>query len=447
MVGTGRCIATLFVILVASTIEGADSPRMPIEELLELAQSVPEHYDLAEVATNCSHYIDENKVGLDERLTLFRLRGAVRLKYRNAFAALTDFQFCQEAVPEDPSIKWLTARALATTGKFDEATTICEELKVSNPQFAPAFATSAVLRLKEGKTEESIAQLTHAISLDPSLQYAYYIRASVLLKKREFKNAINDCARALHLPSDQFMTSTVEILLRRGQIRLFQGAWKYAAADFSRVIQISPDNQEAHYGYWKSNFAQHNYNIATKSALTLLELSPDSQRSLKVGSQTFAKTGQPHRALAMATRWVQLAPNNIDAKVQKAVALDAAGSDVQALAMLDAILKSSPSSKGAMAHKCWMLIASEQSELRDPKAALQLAQQLSETGNSSLFTAGLLAGAAAAKLNDMNLAQDWFKIARDNVKNSSQAESLKAIVDAINARRPVQIAQPPLELL
>lgn len=156
MFRTGRWIATLSVMLIASTIEGADPARTSVEELLELAHSVPEHYDLAAIVSDCSHYIDENKVGPDERLTLFRLRGIVRLKNKNASAALADFRICQEAMPDDASINWLTARALATTGKFEEATTLCEKLKLSHPQFAPAFATSAVLHLRKGKTEEAI---------------------------------------------------------------------------------------------------------------------------------------------------------------------------------------------------------------------------------------------------------------------------------------------------
>lgn len=251
----------------------------------------------------------------------------------------------------------------------------------------------------------------------------------------------------MHLPADEFITSTSDILLRRGQIHLLQGSWKSAAADFSRVIQITPDSEEAHYGYWKSNWAQSNYHMAAKSAQALLELSPDSDRSLHVASYTFAKTGQADRAVVIATRWEQLAPKNLDAKVNKAIALDAAGDDVQALALLNAILIESPTCKRAILRKGWMLLSSDQPILHDAEAALQLAETLYESGEAPSFAAGFLAGTAAAKLEDFPTALKWFKVARDHIKTPSQARSLKAIVRTINGRRPIQIAQPQLDLL
>ena len=201
-----------FGVLAGRTVAADGNGHIPLDELLELPAYYQELYSATEIVSDCSHYLSdpepksgeglsgERRLEANEQLTLLRLRGVYLLKTRKANAALDDFRRCVQIEPEEPSLKWLLARALAATGQIEQATSHCRSLNRSHPGFAPAYATLAVINVQQKQSDDAMTLLAKSLELDSRLQYSYYVRAGILVSRKELRPALADITRALALP-------------------------------------------------------------------------------------------------------------------------------------------------------------------------------------------------------------------------------------------------------
>jgi len=112
-----------------------------------------------------------------------------------------------------------------------------------------------VAYLQQGLYDQSIADFTKAIELNPHVMYTYIYRGIAYGKKGLYDQAIADYTKAIELHPDPNAYSG------RGQAYNAQGFYDRAITDYSKAIALSPNNALA---YNNRAWAYHEENQDTQ---------------------------------------------------------------------------------------------------------------------------------------------------------------------------------------
>ena len=108
--------------------------------------------------------------------------------------------------------------------------------------YGEAWRARGMIRYAAGRIEEARSDLTHALAETPKLYLAYYSRAFVRAKLRDFAGADADFTRYLeHSPAD------VPSLVYRGNVRRRLSRFPEAMADLTRALDLRPDSSVAYF--------------------------------------------------------------------------------------------------------------------------------------------------------------------------------------------------------
>jgi tetratricopeptide (TPR) repeat protein len=104
-----------------------------------------------------------------------------------------------------------------------------------------SYCCRGILYLKQGDLSAALADLNHAIKLDPESPVAYRSRGKLRSQMGDYTGALLDFDRALAFdPHDLFS------YLARGNVRLSLNNYVEAIADFSQAISIDPREPTAY---------------------------------------------------------------------------------------------------------------------------------------------------------------------------------------------------------
>jgi lipoprotein NlpI len=113
-----------------------------------------------------------------------------------------------------------------------QATLRIESSELDDRQLAAAFRARAVARNRLLEHAEALADLSHAVDLDPFNPLYYEERATTYLKLREFKQADVDLEMALGLDRTR-----LGALREKGRLAFYLGDYQEAAHDLIRVAR------------------------------------------------------------------------------------------------------------------------------------------------------------------------------------------------------------------
>ena len=114
-------------------------------------------------------------------------------------------------------------------------------------------------------------------------------------------------------PNEAQAPAVSELLAKASELR-DRNQYKDALAIYTRLVERSPDQPEAHWGKCYSHNQLQNYGQAVEACDRALAISPDNVQALWSKGYALEQQGQPQAALALYDQTLALDPNYIEAR-------------------------------------------------------------------------------------------------------------------------------------
>ena len=178
---------------------------------------------------------------------LYLLRGFAQEELQAWDAAESDFQKASQ-MPLDENTRYvlLVYRAVLRirTDRSPEAIADLQAAIKLKPNAYQAFVNMANAFRKLGDLDQAVAQLDHALRLEPGLAHLYRLRARLQLQRNEPERALGDFNQAIERETSN-STYRVDDLVDRGRLLLRGKKHDEALASFNAALTLRPDHLEA----------------------------------------------------------------------------------------------------------------------------------------------------------------------------------------------------------
>ncbi len=165
--------------------------------------------------------------------------GLIALMDTRVDDALKELKKAAGIAPEECTIRFVLAQALAAAGKRQQATKILKSL-ASSPCKARAMSLLGVIELEAGHIKQAERLLTQAMKADPSLAQAPYYLGLIAGAKGQRTKAIALLKKALS--ADPYMEEACNEL---GVLYMHEGNLREAARWLRKALSLRPDYPEA----------------------------------------------------------------------------------------------------------------------------------------------------------------------------------------------------------
>jgi tetratricopeptide (TPR) repeat protein len=225
-------------------------------------------------------------------------------------------------------------------------------------QTADQYFKSGMAKYHGGDNDGAESDFDRAIELAPRDAASYLARGLVREAKNDFKRAIFDFDRAL-----DFGLSNKEIYYLKGICQLHLGQLSEAIADFSSALDIDPNYPDAYY-YRATSFKMKGEPDKALADLDRCISSPHNvflSRAYNIRGMIRGETGDLRGAIPDFTRSIELNPDDLDVRANRAAILTLLGRDDEAQKDLDYL--------GSRDQKMKLLVERTIQELKGRRAA------------------------------------------------------------------------------
>ena len=231
------------------------------------------------------------------------------------------------------------SHALLDKGRWDDSISLSSEVLAENPGDPVARNNLGFALLEQGRVDDAMANFQQAIAAQPNGPQPYYNLGRACLKKEQYESAITNFQTAIRLQPD-FANAYCNLgyaLLQEGRIPaaisnyeqslalepdyalahndlggilLRQGQTNQARSHFERSISVAPDFVEARYNLAGLLLSAGQLDEALSQYEKVVQLRPQlagAHFMLGKLAAAYARAGHPDRAVAVATRALQLA--------------------------------------------------------------------------------------------------------------------------------------------
>ncbi len=246
--------------------------------------------------------------------------------------------------PRDPNGQTNLANALLKKQEYPEAIQLYREVLRSRPNDNEMHRNLGKALYQSGATEESLAEFHEALRLKPGDSDAAYSLGNAYLEKGDAKAAIPYFNKAIAANAKNVAAHyNLAVALQR------DGQLEQAIAQFRKTLQLEPQKIDA-----RNNLA-----------IALL------------------RSGKTQEAMAEWKETLRIQPGNAEMHNNLAVALLAEGRIADAIGEWRETLRLQPDRVATELTLAWVLATSPESEIRDGKQALELAQKASRAAAGS----------------------------------------------------------------
>lgn len=245
-----------------------------------------------------------------------RVRGQFRYREADYEGSLADFTRAIDLLK--PAIGEIAARD-------------AELSRIYNHGLAELHGMRAEVEMKRKVYRNAIDDLTRAVELYPDYLAAFYLRAQVHALEGRADAADADYSKVLALDPDN-----ANALNNRAWLRFHHQRWKETVADGQRVLELEPAAADAQRVVGFAQFAQGDYAAAANTLGASADADPttNSAYALFVRHHALLRRGEPDKRLATAwgawqdEPWVQalakFITGQLDEEALEAVAKDTA---------------------------------------------------------------------------------------------------------------------------
>src|SRR5262249_39970051 len=148
--------------------------------------------------------------------------------------------------PRDDHLYQLRGRVYQKRGEFPEAVADYTRAIELHPDDDLAYFNRAIVRKDLGELDAAVADLDEAVRIDPRDGVYRLQRGLLRLDLDDADGAIEDSTAAwLADPGNDSLKELLAVVYRhRGHARLVAGEGETAAADFTRALELEPDDVE-----------------------------------------------------------------------------------------------------------------------------------------------------------------------------------------------------------
>ena len=250
------------------------------------------------------------------------------------------------------------ADSLKDQGRMDEAIVRYREFAQTDPNDFEGQRRLAAALLEAGQPSEAVPPLRRAVELRPSSAAAHYSLGYDLLQLRAFDQAQDHFRQAMALdPSYATAQYGLGLALWAG------GKHEEAVQSFREAVRRWPTSAEAH------------YNLGA----------------------ALERSGQLDEAVVSYAKAAEINPSYADANFALGLIHAERGEETLAIDRFRRVLQLKPDWAPAQIQLAWLLATSSNASIRNPRAALTLAQQLvARTSDQDASALDVLAAALAA---------------------------------------------------
>lgn len=341
--------------------------------------------------------------------------GAHYLERDEPRAALRVLQGPDGAVPSEPAMLELAARAHLAMGATAEAVGLLERLVANEPEHVSGRLLLAQAYTRAGREDEAIDELETVLTLQPDHLQAAMILIRVSIRQGRFEQA-RDLLEAL----PDALSGTAYTLVARAELATGEGDTSQAAEYYGRAMEAQPSSE-----------------------LAIMH------------SQALFRDGQHEDAASALEAWLRDEPDDTAARMASADLAVRQGRDAAAVEAYESVLEADPEAVSALNNIAWLL------REEDPERALQYAERavalqpnnsaVRDTLGVVLLEAGQPAAAAQALQRSMGSGDgspaQHYHLARALAASGDRVGALEAVRTALGSEAPFDHRDAARELL
>lgn len=244
-------------------------------------------------------------------------RGRILCGLNRLDDAISDLSKAVELAPNDRDVREALARTDIARDSSEEAqepvagqpaeentlSALLTETTEINPAAVPQEANS---------TAEALVHADPIPVVEPGSFDASQIRAALLAKSDRRKEAIEDQTRLISSGVGVKANAAAQSVLNRGRLHLDGKEWTAATEDFSKYLELYPDDIEALALRARAWLAQHEASHAISDLTLALLKKPDAADLYALRAESFDQFNEPAAALADLQKAASLQPTRLD---------------------------------------------------------------------------------------------------------------------------------------
>ncbi len=251
------------------------------------------------------------------------------------------------------------------------------------PKAVPAISAAAILialsvctRVQARYWQNSLTLYERAVTVTKDNYIMHYNYANALLRAGRYSEALTNFEQALKV-NPQYFDARNGI----GRALLKQGKTDEAIACFSEMLQLKPGYYKAHYNMALAMTQQGDYDNAVEHFHKALRVKHDWPEAYYNMGRALYLQGDRDSAAKQFVQALRLKPDYLAARIKLAHTLAEMGETRYAVDHFYKALELQPDNIEILTGLAWLLAASEDTAIRDPAAAVKLAQQACELTN------------------------------------------------------------------
>jgi lipoprotein NlpI len=298
-----RLIATLFLVLFASSEPVPATSRAPAEES---ADRCYKSKDPGTAITYCTRAIESGKLSGKHLAFAFYTRGNAYNEQGEYDPAIQDYN---EAIRLNPKhANGFSNRGVAFTrkGEHDRAIESFNEAIRLDPNHVDAFTNRGVAFTRKGKYDRAIESFNEAIRLDPNRAGVRFDRGNAYRLKSDYNRAIEDYNEAIRLNPNHASAFT-----NRGIAHGRKGEYDLAIQSYEEALRLNPKHLNALYNRGNAYTRKGAYDLAVKDYDQVLRMNPKLAAAYSSRGIARFLQGQFSAALPDLSEAVKFAPDDL----------------------------------------------------------------------------------------------------------------------------------------
>lgn len=161
--------------------------------------------------------------------------------------AVSDYTQAIKYVATNPQYYSDRGDAYSDLKNYDSAIADYTKAITMDPESAVSYEGRGYVYMEKTEYPQAIADFTKAIELNPETPEAFYNRGTSYYRLRQYAKAIPDLTRYIELnqSTPQYLADGY---INRGLAQLYSGFPSKAVADFTKAIELAPNEKEAYIG-------------------------------------------------------------------------------------------------------------------------------------------------------------------------------------------------------
>lgn len=204
---------------------------------------------------------------------------------------------------------FMRATLLSINGKTDESLADFSKAIELNPRFVRAYGKRGDIYFDKNQLDLSLAELTKCIDINPQYIYPYYMRGLIYHTQQKYDQAIAEYSKSIKLNPARSSSS----YFNRAVIYKLQRKYDLALADYNKVIEINPKDPDVYGNRGNVYYDQQQYDLALADYNKAVELNPAKSNVYVLRGGAYRMKQQTDLAVKDHSKAIELDPKNPDA--------------------------------------------------------------------------------------------------------------------------------------